>query len=123
MLDDPFEPLTLPSDRPLLTAAQATRRALEQGGILHLVGAEGSAAALVARQIAQSRHVLYVAADPESATRALGDLGFLSQALPIDGWRSSKYPAPPHKISRAAAIGRAAAFTQDGRVEYCTKGL
>ncbi len=84
VLDDVAEPLTLPSDRRIVTAAEAAELANEPGSVVHVVGAEGSAPALLARAVARGgRRVLYIAADTDGARRAAADLASLSRALPL----------------------------------------
>ncbi len=84
-IDDVAEPLRLPEDRPILTAADAAKRAFATTDVLHVVGAEGSAPALVARALAREAPVLYVAADNDAARRAAADLSYLSRGLPFAG--------------------------------------
>jgi len=82
-IDDLTEPLALPSDRPVLTLAQAGARARESTGIFHVVGAEGCAPALLADVLARANEpVLYVVPDTDSALRARSDLRFIAQSFP-----------------------------------------
>ena len=84
-IDDVTEPLRLPGDRSILTAADAAKRALAGAGVQHVVGAEGPAPALVARALSRVAPVLYVTADNDAARRAAADLAYLSRGLPFGG--------------------------------------
>jgi transcription-repair coupling factor (superfamily II helicase) len=86
-LDFAPDPLALPEDRTLLSAREVAERVAAEHGVLHVVGAEGTAPALVARALAASGHkkVLYVTHDLDGARRAAADLAFLARGLPFDG--------------------------------------
>jgi transcription-repair coupling factor (superfamily II helicase) len=88
--------LELPSDRRLLRVADAAREALARSGETTLVGAAGSGTALLARALLQAgaRHVLYIAADPETALRATEDLRALASLTLPGGEASADEPAP-----------------------------
>jgi transcription-repair coupling factor (superfamily II helicase) len=79
------EPLQLPEDRAVVTAAGLARSALGRPGLAHVVGAEGAAPALVAAALCRegARAVLYVAADADAARRAAADLAHLARGLPL----------------------------------------
>jgi transcription-repair coupling factor (superfamily II helicase) len=84
----PAPTFELPSDRRLIGVQAAAREALAKPGGLTLVGAQGSGPALLARALldAGASHVLYVAADHETALRASEDLRALaSLGLPARG--------------------------------------
>ncbi|MEB2313161.1 MAG: transcription-repair coupling factor [Sorangiineae bacterium] len=84
VVDDVSSALTLPTDRRIVTAAEAAALAREPGEVVHVVGAEGAAPALLARAIARAgRRVLYLTADADGARRAAADLASLSRALPL----------------------------------------
>ncbi len=93
--DDVLSPLLLPVDRPVTTSGRVAELARAQGGTLHVVGAEGSATALVARALAREgeRRVLYVVRDSDTARRAAADLSQLSRSLPFERPRAESRPA------------------------------
>jgi transcription-repair coupling factor (superfamily II helicase) len=84
---EPAPLLELPRDRAVVSAAALVRSALGRPGVVHAVGAEGSAPALVARAAAAcaDRPVVYIAPDLESARRAADDLTFLARGLSYTG--------------------------------------
>ncbi|HEV8548971.1 MAG TPA: CarD family transcriptional regulator, partial [Polyangiaceae bacterium] len=86
----------LPSDRRLLTAADAAREAMAAPGGFALVGAAGSGPALIARALLQSgvSQVLYVAPSTEGALRAAEDLRALA-LLPLRGLEPAPDEPPP----------------------------
>ncbi|HEX3774451.1 MAG TPA: DEAD/DEAH box helicase, partial [Polyangiaceae bacterium] len=75
----------LPEDRPIFTAADAARRAGSSSGVESMVGAAGSAAALVGHALSSqgARQVVYVAASNEIAQQAAGDLAALTRGLAL----------------------------------------
>ncbi len=79
-----LDALALPEGRKVLSAREVAELARASRN-LHVVGAEGSAPALVSRALALAgARVLYVAPDVDGARRALADLGFLARAMPFD---------------------------------------
>jgi transcription-repair coupling factor (superfamily II helicase) len=78
------EQLELPAGRVVISAAVLAKTLLGREGIAHVVGAEGSAPAIVARAIAASGagRVVYVAPDLEAARRAADDLAFFATGPP-----------------------------------------
>jgi transcription-repair coupling factor (superfamily II helicase) len=80
----------LPEDRPLVTSADAARRALAGMARISFVGAAGSAPALVGHALASqgARQIVYLAGSSETAQQAAGDLGALTRGLPL-----SRFPA------------------------------
>ena len=90
--------LAPPSDRPHLGVLEAARRFRAGGGVLDVVGALGSAAALFTHGLLTTgtERVLYVAADAESAQRAAADLRALARGLPLPGALGQGFDhAPP----------------------------
>jgi transcription-repair coupling factor (superfamily II helicase) len=87
------DPLALPEGRSVLTPGEIAARA-RAPGFVHAVGAEGSAAALIARAMALggAPHVVYVTTDVDAARRAVADLAFVSRGLPFD--RDARIPVP-----------------------------
>lgn len=69
----------LPTDRAIVTSAELARRVRAAGGgVTHAVGAEGSAAAIVARAlIDDATRVVLVTPDAEAARRVASDLAFV----------------------------------------------
>lgn len=86
----------LPSDRRLLAIEMAAREALARRDAFTVVGAAGSGPALLARALlgAGATHVLYVAADTETAQRACDDLRALA-SLGLPAAAASANEAPP----------------------------
>ncbi|MFO0571297.1 MAG: transcription-repair coupling factor [Polyangiaceae bacterium] len=82
--DSIADALSLPEGRRLVTARDVAVAA-SSTRLVHVVGAEGSAPALVARALALSgSRVLYVAPDVDAARRAQADLAYLSRTQPFD---------------------------------------
>jgi transcription-repair coupling factor (superfamily II helicase) len=75
--------LVLPEDRPIISLAETAQLLRGEAGIRHVVGAEGSAPALVARAaiLAGVRRVVVVTEDTDSARRTAADLGHLARGL------------------------------------------
>jgi transcription-repair coupling factor (superfamily II helicase) len=82
-IDDVIEPLGLPSDRSITTARDVALRLARDAAVVHVAGAEGSAAALIGRAMAERGPLLYVVADADAAARATADLTYLLQPLPL----------------------------------------
>jgi len=118
--------LELPSDRRLVRVAEAAREAVATRNGYAVVGAAGSGTALLTRAIltAGATHVLYVAASPETAQRAVEDLKALALLGLPDGNAPAAEPAPllistsetspyadVHPDRRQAMLRAAALFT------------
>src|SRR5688572_17613567 len=81
------ESLSLPEGRAIETLEAVARRARSQRGPTHVVGAEGSGPALIARALAVSgvERVVLVSADIDDARRAAADVAFVARGLPFAG--------------------------------------
>jgi transcription-repair coupling factor (superfamily II helicase) len=123
--------LELPEDRPILTLAQAVDTLCAKPGIQHVVGAAGSAPALLARAAVArgARRVVVVTHDLEAAQRTLADLrhfahglgGPASLSTPLGGEREpllavAPEPGPYAEVhpDRRATMQRAAALFRLG---------
>jgi transcription-repair coupling factor (superfamily II helicase) len=86
----------LPEDRPILTSADAARRALGGARMSSIVGSAGSGPALVGHALSSqgARQVVYLAANNELAQQAAGDLGALSRGLPLARFSKLDLAAP-----------------------------
>lgn len=83
-IDDVPDPLALPEDGEVITPSAFCERLSSRTGIHHVVGAEGSGAALLSRTLAAATNapVLYVTADADRARRAAADLNYLAARCP-----------------------------------------
>jgi transcription-repair coupling factor (superfamily II helicase) len=86
----------LPEDRTIVTASEAARLGLSRGGLIPLVGAEGSGPALVAHALSAlgPRQIVYLVASNEVAQQAAGDLSALGKGLPLTHRPRRPVPAP-----------------------------
>ena len=119
--------LALPEDRKVLTAREVAGIAAGARRV-HVVGAEGSAPALVARAAALAgSRVLYVAPEIDGARRALADLAFLARALPFDAASVSEPPLAlfPSESTPWADVrpDRRGQMARTGTLFHLAKGL
>src|SRR5262245_50309398 len=84
--ETPYE-APLPEGRETVTFDTLALRLLGQRGVLHAVGAEGSAPPLVARALAArgATRVVLVTPELDEARRAAADLNFFARGLPFPG--------------------------------------
>jgi transcription-repair coupling factor (superfamily II helicase) len=117
-IDDIATPLELPTGRQVLSLEELVRRIGGSGaGLLHVVGAEGCAAPLIAEAVhlRTQRHVVLVTENTETARRTADDLAFVSapRATP-DGTvlyaASETSPYAEVHPERSAAMDRTAAL-------------
>lgn len=130
-IDDIAGPLSLPSDRSVLTPDQVAERTLAGREPFHVVGAEGAAPALLACALARpDRPVLYLVPDTDAAVRAAADLSFVTRILQRRAGTEPGLPpapllltAPESSPYAEAHADRRAAMTRTGTLFHLAARL